>query len=57
MQVLICEKCGLIHSIDYDGLTCRNENCGGKLLAVEMDFSYTERGNHNQPETELGFAS
>jgi len=44
MKVLICEKCGLIHRIDYDGLRCKNAGCQGKLIPVSIDFAYPEGG-------------
>jgi len=51
MEVLICERCQLIHPADYDGLTCRNPNCGGKLIPVNIDFGYPEGdgGHPNEP--------
>ena len=50
MNVLICEKCQLIHPENYDDLTCRNPECGGKLILVDIDFGYTERnGNPRNP--------
>ena len=50
VKVLLCEKCGLVHPEDYDGLTCRQPNCGGKLIPVDIDFGYTERNNGNPRE-------
>jgi len=37
-QVLICEKCSLIHPLDYDGLTCRQPECDGKLIPTSIFF-------------------
>ncbi len=48
MYVLICTTCQLIHPESYDSLTCRNPGCGGKLIPVEIDFSYVE-GNGGEP--------
>jgi len=36
MEALICEKCFLIHKSDYDGLTCRNLGCQGKLIPIRI---------------------
>lgn len=49
MKVLLCERCQLIHSESYDGLTCRNPDCQGKLIPVEIDFSLVE-GNGGEPD-------
>jgi len=39
LKVLLCERCGLVHSPEtYDGLTCRNPGCGGKLVLVDIFF-------------------
>ena len=50
MKVLICEKCQLIHSENFDGSICRNEDCGGKLIPVNIDFTRVEGGDHNTPD-------
>ena len=43
--VLLCEKCGLVHPQDYDGLTCRNPGCGGKLIPTKI-WGPEERNNY-----------
>ena len=52
MKVLICERCELIHPIDYDGLTCRNEGCGGHLIPVNIDFTKVEGDGESPDEME-----
>ncbi len=37
-DALICEKCGLVHPIDYDGLECRQPDCDGKLIPTRIFF-------------------
>ncbi len=37
-DVLICERCGLLHPLSYDGLTCRQPDCKGKLIPTRMLF-------------------
>jgi len=46
---LICERCQLVHPADFDGLTCRNPGCGGKLIPVEIQFDSIERKDDDEP--------
>jgi len=36
VDVLVCLKCGRIHSDTYDGLKCRDPKCDGKLILTQM---------------------
>jgi len=36
LELLVCELCGLAHPITYDGLTCKNPKCKGKLIPITV---------------------
>ena len=46
-QSLMCEKCHLIHNMDFNGLRCRDPECDGKLVPFrlweEKELQYAKR--------------
>ena len=42
IEILVCQICGLVHNPEtYNGFTCKNPNCGGKLISIRI-LSLTE---------------
>ena len=33
---LICERCGMLHPADYDGLRCKSDTCQGRLIEIRI---------------------
>jgi len=45
-EVFICETCGLPHRPDYDGIYCRNPDCGGRLINIRIVLPARKNGEY-----------